>query len=93
MTVSQKIAAGTYTNHLPAPVGFIVDVKLPAWEQENLRIHRQFKAEVLAELGLTDHPKAELLWEMALECSSREAMSSGLFDVLPHAQELAKLLK
>ena len=49
----------------------------------------RFKADVLAENGITDHPKADKLYEMAWE----RGHSSGIQEVAMYAEELSELLK
>jgi hypothetical protein len=48
-----------------------------AYSVENGQIYAQFKADVLAELGLTDHPKAEKLFSMAWGCGHSEGYDSA----------------
>ena len=102
MNVNEKIIAGAYASHLPQPpAGFLVAENLPnmllkarAHVEETLRLNMLFKADVLEELGLTDHPKAELLWELAWDFGiNEESIGNTFFDVHRYAKELAKLLK
>lgn len=59
-----------------------------AYIVENGQIYAQFKADVLAELGLTDHPKAEKLFGMAWD----RGHSEGYASVLSVAEDYADLL-
>ena len=49
----------------------------------------EFKADLLAYLGITDHPKADLLYQMAKELGEAE----GPHEVLRWASGLAELLR
>ncbi len=59
------------------------------------RTHRQaeldaeFKRDVLAEIGFSDHPKADALYEMAYN----RGHSHGHREVLSEAEDLAELLR
>jgi len=59
-----------------------------AYNRESGEIYDTFKADVLAELGLTDHPKADKLFGMAWD----HGHSSGYSDVLSWAEEFAELV-
>jgi hypothetical protein len=56
-------------------------------EEEN-KIYCQFKKDLLEELGIADHPKAELLFNMAWD----RGHSCGYSEVLIEAGELSELL-
>lgn len=53
------------------------------------RLTELFKQDALAELGLTDHPKAEKLWTLANE----RCHDGGLIEVWHELDSLAGLLK
>jgi hypothetical protein len=53
------------------------------------RLAAEFKADLLENLGLTDHPKADIFWHLAWDYGH----SAGFFDVYNYATELATLLK
>ena len=59
-----------------------------AWHQDEARLTAQFKLDLLAELGIAEHPKADLLYEMAWE----RGHSGGLIEVLQVAEDLSDLL-
>lgn len=89
MTVSEKIKAGVYRNNVSAGG----DLKgersnRAAFHQEERRLKELFKKDLLEELGLTGHSKAQLLWEMAWD----HGHADGLLDVVYWAEEFAKLL-
>ncbi len=76
-----------YTNHLP------YDRKdkgvRDAYNAEEARIRAKFEQDVLAELGLTDHPKGQALMDLAWD----KGHSSGYSDVYNEAVEMAVLLQ
>ena len=80
-----------YTNRLPWP-----DRKDPngdslrvAYKAEEARTNDLFKADLLAECGLTDHPKADIFFSKCWEMGH----GSGLREVFIIAQDLEDLLK
>jgi|APSaa5957512622_1039677.scaffolds.fasta_scaffold28480_2 hypothetical protein len=60
-----------------------------AIRQENSDIRMTFKADLLESLSLTDHPKAQRLWEMAWD----HGHSAGLSEVVDWAETLAELVQ
>jgi hypothetical protein len=58
------------------------------YREKCAEINEQFKQAVLAELGISNHPKADELWRIAWE----HGHSSGYNEVAIHAEELAELL-
>lgn len=76
-----------YTNHLP------YDRKdkgvRDAYRAENQRLRSEFEKDVLAELGLTDHPKGQALMDLAWE----NGHSNGYREVYGEAVEMAVLLQ
>ncbi len=62
--------------------------RIQEYHNQNNEIMLQFKAELLKSLGLENHPKSELLWDMAWE----RGHSSGYGEVELVADELANLL-
>jgi hypothetical protein len=84
MTVSQKITAGAYQNNVYGPerVG------------EVARLKALFKNDLLAELGLTNNPKADLLYDKAWKYSDwTDDPKVDLSVVLRCARDLAELLQ
>ena len=59
------------------------------WEAEESRLLALFKADVLAEVGLTNHPKADKAYDLAY----LYGYSSGLAAVYNHLMRYAELLK
>jgi hypothetical protein len=60
-----------------------------AYQEERARLDAQFRADALAEVGLTGHPKADKAFAMAYE----RGHSSGHSEVLYYLDDLADLLK
>lgn len=60
-----------------------------AYNAEEARIRAKFEQDVLAELGLTDHPKGQALMDLAWD----KGHSSGYSDVYNEAVEMAVLLQ
>jgi hypothetical protein len=60
-----------------------------AHQAEERRMYEQFRADLLDELDITGHPKAELLFEMAW----RAGHADGYASVVYHAEELVELLR
>ena len=59
-----------------------------AWREENYRLDNEFWADVLEDLGLSSHPKADILIELAKEHSDGESRHYKYAEVL----ELCELL-
>lgn len=62
--------------------------KLLPIQQEESRLLMLFKSVALKELGLTGHPKADALWQLAWD----RGHGGGLSDVWNEMQELAPLV-
>jgi hypothetical protein len=60
-----------------------------AYREEESRLTEQFKADALAEVGLTGHPKADKVYHLAWEYGH----SAGLSEVMNYLPELAELVK
>ena len=60
-TMYERLSAGEYNNKLPC----IHDGSFDAYKTESSRIRNQFKDDALAELGLTNHPEGNQLFEFA----------------------------
>ncbi len=60
----------------------------PAYRVAQNELHIQYKAMCLEKFGLTDHPKAEAVWELAWE----EGHSEGYHRVADWVQTLAELM-
>jgi hypothetical protein len=76
---------------LEAQVKALEDYRLEAsdWKAEEARLLSAFKADALAEVGLTGHPKADKAYDLAWE----NGHSGGLQDVYNHLLDYADLLK
>jgi hypothetical protein len=59
-----------------------------AYNRERGEIYDAFKADVLAELGLTGHPKADKVFDMAWD----NGYDDGYADVLSFAEDYAELV-
>jgi len=90
MTVNEKIKAGAYKNNKPCGGGALKGERSnrAAYHQEERRLMDLFKEDLLLELGLRGHPKAEKLWQMAWD----HGHADGLQDVLYWAEDFAQLI-
>lgn len=61
---------------------------LKAWNAHGRDLQEQFKTDLIEELGITGHPKAELLYSIAWQMGH----SSGYSDVHTHATDMVDLL-
>jgi hypothetical protein len=82
-SVRDRLAAGEYHTQLR----YENDKKAYRLDQSRLRI--RFEADILAENGLTNHPKAKLLCTKAWD----QGHGSGLVEVLDIFEDLAELLQ
>jgi len=91
MTVTEKIKAGDYESKLPFQTGLNYDRYIrKAWREDTDHLSMVvFKADLLEENGLTSHPKADKLFDMAWE----DGHSSGLEEVEAYFVEFMVLLK
>ena len=62
------------------------EAQVKAYNEERDAIHALFEADCIAELGLTEHPKAELLFALAW------GFGDEYEDIWRNAQKLAALL-
>jgi hypothetical protein len=83
-----RINAGEYSHKLPYSSPRENREAFQVYRDEYRRLEEQFKADALAELGLTNHPKAELLFTMARANSSGE----GYRAVYEEMEELSELM-
>lgn len=60
-----------------------------AYHAHTNELKMQFKQDMLDDFGVTDHPKAQKLWELAWE----RGHSAGLYAVYQEAEELVELLR
>lgn len=92
-SVREKITNGSYQNSDPYPEKKQFDDKAvwaaarQVWGQKSSDLCQQFKKDVLAELGLTNHPKAERFIELAWDYGDKDFRQ-----VLETAEELSELL-
>lgn len=85
--VREKIEAKAYVADYYLP-GTKTPRPRKEYYAENFMLMRQFQSDLAAENGLTDHPKADLLFAKAWE----HGHSSGLMDVVHWYEDLADLL-
>lgn len=62
-----------------------------AYYAEDRRLQQLFKKDLLEELGITDHPKAELLFKLANDLGDADGLTFE--DIADRASDLAKLIK
>lgn len=60
-----------------------------AWDAKRYAVYAEFKADVLAELGISGHPKADKLYAMAWDRGHSEGYSA----VFDRAEELSELIR
>ena len=97
MSVRDRIKAGDYDTKLP----FLIKAQeqditteeflasREAWHSDRTRLEGVFKADLFAEHGVTDNPKAERCWELAWEYGH----PSGLMEVANYFDDLVDLIK
>jgi hypothetical protein len=79
----------SYQNSLPvASYKKDPEVYVAYWAENN-RLEAMFKADLLDELGLTGHPKADMLFDIAWALGH----AYGFEEVFNQASDLANLLK
>ena len=86
MNVMEKIASEFY--HTPLTPGGGPDA-LKRYREDINRRDEIFKADLLAEHGLTDHPKAQAIYRLAWE----HGHAGGLSEVVNYFIEFAELVK
>jgi hypothetical protein len=59
------------------------------WNIENTRLYNEFKRDLFEEFGVENHPKREIVFEMAWE----RAHSSGYYEVYLAFEDLVELIK
>lgn len=84
-----RIQDGDYKNKLPYESRSKNPEAYKAYIEEDARVLTKFRADVLADLGLTNHPKANKLYDLAWE----RGHSSGYYEVYGNALDLATLLE
>jgi hypothetical protein len=91
MNVREKLETDFYKNSLPYPKRDDPNCKelRRAYNQETARLNELFKNDVLDELGVTDNPKADLLWSHAWDLGH----SGGLHEVFGYATNLVGLIE
>jgi hypothetical protein len=80
----------SYTNNLPYPMGpaLVVKEARMAHRVETARLKEKFKNDLFEDLGISDHPKRERLFELAQEHGD----GNGLEYVYNTALDLLDLL-
>ena len=93
MSVHDDINAGKYRNDKPYPLHNMVRPEarkqFAAYRKEEERLYGLFRADLLAELGITEHPKADTLFRIAWD----RGHSSGFSEVANEAVALVELLR
>jgi len=89
--IRDQITAGVYDNPLEVPWG---DLKtnpegFGAYSKVEDGLIAKFKADALEEVGLTDHPKADRIWDKAWD----ERADEGIWEVFDELEELADLIR
>lgn len=81
--VKQHIDFGVYETNIPYEKEYLKE-----YREDQRKRNEQFKKDLLTALGITDHPKAERLFEIAWD----HCHSNGLTEILYYAAELSELL-
>jgi hypothetical protein len=89
LSVSQKIAKGHYLPTKEYVKPSVDRDKWRAYQDEKRDLEIAFRADLLAELGISSHPKAERLFEIAWE----RGHAMGLSEVVIEAETLAELIE
>lgn len=66
----------------------VFEAEKKAYQEDNARLKQQFKIDLLAELGISNHPKRESLYSLAWDYGH----ATGLYEVYIHAEKLVDLL-
>lgn len=95
MTFIEKLQSGYYSANIypyvsykEAKVDPAKDAQRKGYDVDSKRRHAEFKVDAFAELNITNHPKANLLFEKAWE----EGHSNGYSEVWYHMQDLVDLI-
>jgi hypothetical protein len=89
LSVSEKLASGYYRSKLSWVPLKKDPAAAKAYHEDCTRLSAEFRADVLADLGITDHPKADLLFSKAYDMGH----SSGFSEVYSYAQDLVELIQ
>lgn len=83
----ERIRAGEFENKVPYPSGGSTKDR-EVYRKGNREAEQLFKEAALEEVGLSDHPKADKVFEKAW----RDGHSSGYAEVFGELQELSELM-
>jgi hypothetical protein len=89
LTIRDKIEAKAYTTKLPWATHRNDPAASKAYRDDNIRLMDEFKKDLLEDLGITNHPKAEIFFSKVWD----HAHSSGLMEVLNYAEDLVELIQ
>jgi len=86
-----KLRDNDYDSKLPWPEAKDPDrqAKREAYNADEARLLREFKADMFEDCGVTGHPKADKAFDIAWS----HGHASGLYDVYCYFSELAELLR
>lgn len=84
MNVNEKIVAGAYENKVPYS-----KENREAYRAESRKMEKKFRREIEKEFGLEDHPKRDLLWQLAWD----HGHAHGWAEIYYWYDDLAALLK
>lgn len=88
-TIQDKINEQAYRNQLiPVRRSPANEESWQEYQAEHRRLHELFKSDALAEVGLTQHPKANKAFDLAWD----DGHGYGLREVLYHLERYADLL-
>ena len=88
--IFERLERGDYRNKLEYPTGRYDGAaeRRKEYREEDNRIRRAFREDVLRDVGLDGHPKASMLWDKAWE----RGHSSGYYEVYNEVLDLSELL-
>jgi len=95
MSVHEHIRNGNYSNQMTFPTlrdfpdSEALKEARKAYATETRRLEAQFKTDLLAEYGVTDHPKADRCYSLAWE----HGHAAGLAEVAGYFDEFVELIK
>ena len=88
-SVHDKIRAGDYQTKLPFVRRRDDPEAFAAYQADTVRLDKEFRADLFAELGITNNPKRDLLFEKAWDMGH----SFGYDEVVDRALDLVELIE
>lgn len=89
MGVLDNIAEGVYETKIKYQPGKAAKEQREAYHADRGRLRDLFRDDLLKENGIVDHPKAQVLWELAWE----EGHANGYIEVVMYFEKFLPLIK